>query len=283
MFKPRLLRETAEIALTEIKRFIEPKIAEEFSLRRVSAPLYLSRESGLNDPGETVSFRLPHSGGEMEIVRGLDRWLRSQLVRYDIAPGFGVFTVMNALRPEAEDSAISSPHVGAWAWQQVIAPSHADEERLEAVSKRLYAMLRECEGMILSRFPHLSATLPERLKPIGIQELRDKYPGMDDRRAEYLYLRDNPDRAVQVIRDSSVNDDGAVSGGSGDGVGVMNSGVEDDCLVTSTILVWNTVVGLPLAIASTGINLHIPVGSIGGTIYRDQLAMQILHQPHLLR
>ena len=92
MFKPRLLRETAEIALTEIKRHIEPKRTEQFSVRRVSAPLYLPVASGLNDPGEAVRFTMPSTGEEVEIVRGLNRWLRSQLIRYDIAPGFGVFT-----------------------------------------------------------------------------------------------------------------------------------------------------------------------------------------------
>lgn len=252
--RPRLLRETAEIALTEIKRFIEPKIAEEFSLRRVSAPLYLPADSGLNDPGDAVVFTLPRSGEEVEIVRGLDRWLRSQLVRYDIAPGFGVFTVMNAVRPEVESTLTSSPQVGAWAWQQVVDPEHSGEEHLVAVGKRLYSLLRQAEDMILERFPHLEATLPQRIVAVDVEEVTSHCPDSTLERSEYQYLRDNPSRAILVI-----------DGGE-----------------RSRMLVWNKTVGRPLMIAETAICLDRPIGSIGGTIYRDQLAMQVLHQPSLL-
>lgn len=255
MFKPRLLRETAEIALTEIKRFIEPKLAESLSLRRVSAPLYLPAESRLNDPGETIGFRMPLTGEEMEIVRGLDRWLRSQLIRYDIAPGFGVYTVMNALRPEVAENATSSPHVGAWAWQQVIDPAHAGTDHLIATGKRIYSLLQSTEEMILQRFPHLEATLPQRLYPVEETAIAEIYPGSSTERREYEYLHSNENRALLMIDDR----------------------------LHSRIIVWNNTVGRPLTIAETSINLSRPVGSIGGNIFRDQLAMQILHQPHLLR
>lgn len=253
-FKPRLLRETAEIALTEIKRFIEPRIAEEFSLRRVSAPLYLPAGSGLNDPGEAVRFRLPGTGQEVEIVNGLGRWLRSQLVRYDIAPGFGVFTVMTALRPEEIENATRSPHISAWAWQQVIDPDKANDEYLVAVGKRIYRILSETEDMILNILPHLDRTLPPRLVTVDSETLAEEQPEASPERREYEYLHDHPNRALLVI----------------DGL-------------RSRLVVWNKVVGCPLTVAETAIDLSRPVGSIGGNILRDQFAMQILHQPHLLR
>ena len=255
MFKPRLLRETAEIALTEIKRHIEPRLAEEFSLRRVSAPLYLPVASGLNDPGEAVRFTMPSTGEEVEIVRGLDRWLRTQLVRYDIAPGFGVFTVMNALRPDLQETATTSPHLGAWAWQQVVGPDKAGIEYLAAVGKRLYTLLQQTEEMILERFPHLDRTLPQRFIVMEEAELAARYPDASTLRREYEYLHDHPNRALFLI-------------GSGS---------------RSRLSVWNPTVGCPIPLAETAIDLSRPVGSIGGNILRDQLAMQLLHQPHLLR
>lgn len=255
MFKPRLLRETAEIALTEIKRHIEPKMTEEFSLRRVSAPLYLPVASGLNDPGEAVRFTMPSTGEEVEIVRGLNRWLRSQLIRYDIAPGFGVFTVMNALRPDQPETATTSPHLGAWAWQQVVDPDHAGIDHLAATGKRLYTLLQQTEEMILQRFPHLERTLPQRFVVVEESELTARQPDASTDRRTYECLHEHPNRALLPV----------------------------DERLRSRLSVWNPVVGCPLPVAETSIDLSLPVGSIGGNILRDQLAMQILHQPHLLR
>ena len=255
MFKPRLLRETAEIALTEIKRHIEPKMTEEFSLRRVSAPLYLPVASGLNDPGEAVRFTMPSTGEEVEIVRGLNRWLRSQLIRYDIAPGFGVFTVMNALRPDQPETATTSPHLGAWAWQQVVDPDHAGIDHLAAIGKRLYTLLQQTEEMILQRFPHLERTLPQRFVVVEESELTARQPDASTDRRTYEYLHEHPNRALLLV----------------------------DERLRSRLSVWNPVVACPLPVAETSIDLSLPVGSIGGNILRDQLAMQILHQPHLLR
>lgn len=255
MFKPRLLRETAEIALTEIKRDIESKITEEFSLRRVSAPLYLPVGSGLNDPGEVVKFILPSNGEEMEIVRGLNCWLRSQLVRYDIAPGFGVFTVMNALQPDVAETATTSPHRSAWAWQQVVDVDHSDSEHLANTGKRVYSVLQQTEEMILKRFPHLKSTLPQRFVVLTENELANKIPDATPDRREYEYLHERQNRALLLI-DENLN---------------------------SRIIVWNPVVGCPIPLAEIAIDQSKPINSIGGTILRDQLAMQILHQPHLLR
>jgi aspartate--ammonia ligase len=255
MFKPRLLRETAEIAFTEIKRFIESRLTDELSLRRVSAPLYLPSNSGLNDAGEVIRFRLPMTGEEMEIVRGLNRWLRTQLVRYDIAPGFGVYTIMNAIRPELVENATSSPHIGAWAWQQVVAPENVNPEYLAETGKTIYELLQYTEARIIQLLPHLTITLPEKIIVMQETELTETFPDSTIERCEYQYLHDHDNRAVMII-DSNLN---------------------------GRIIIWNQIVGRPLTIADISISVKRPVRSIGGNIYRDQFAMQILHQETLLR
>lgn len=260
-FKPRLLRETAEIALTEVKRYVERHLNEDFSLRRVSAPLYLPVDSGLNDPGETVTFRLPGTSEELAIVRGLDCWLRTQLIRYDIAPGFGVFTVMNALRPEVRETATQSPHLTAWAWQQTIDPSFVSEEFLVETVKKFYKMLIATEEMVIEKLPHLSPTLPQRIHSMEVSELEKEHPDSSPERREYSYLHDNPQRSLLLISQSGQQIEGK-------------------------LLVWNPYVKRPLTIIQIAIfppSSVAPVTSIGGTILRDPLAMQILHQPHLLR
>lgn len=110
--------------------------------------------SGLNGPQEPVRFRLRESDMEMEIVTGLDRWLRAQLVRYDTAEGFGVFAVMNAVRPDIPRTAVTSPDLCSWAWQQVLREdAGADAEVLTGAMRRLYAIMRDAEKMILEKFP----------------------------------------------------------------------------------------------------------------------------------
>lgn len=163
-YRPRLLRETAEIALTEIKRFIEPRLSEVLSLRRVSAPLVLPKGSPLNDPYKAVCFVHPATGKEMEIVTGLDRWTLSQLAVYDIAPSFGVFTVMNAVRPEMADDDLHSPQVSGWSWQQALDPAQVGQQQLHAAAKSVYRVLTETENMILGKFPHLTPTLATRFE-----------------------------------------------------------------------------------------------------------------------
>jgi aspartate--ammonia ligase len=255
MFKPRLLRETAEIAFTEIKRFIESKLTDELSLRRVSAPLYLPVASRLNDPGEAIRFQLPMTGEEMEIVRGLNRWLRTQLVRYDIAPGFGVYTIMNGIRPELVENATSSPHIGAWAWQQVVARENVTMEHLTETAKAVYELMQHSEARIIQLLPHLSIALPEKMLVFTDEELNEKYPEMSRERQEYQLLHEYENRAVLFVNDQ----------------------------LQAHTVVWNKIAGRPLVIADLSIDTDRPVRSIGGNIYRDQLAMQILHQQTLLR
>jgi len=159
--KPRLLHETAEIALTEIKRFLEPRLTEKLSLRRVTAPLYLPTDSPLLDhrfPGAVI--RLKGSDQTVEIVGSLDVWLRGQLTRYDIAPGFGVFTIMNALRPDLPENSTSAPHIAAWAWQQAI-DTHDIGEKLgcggamEALTRSRVGIFRIENALRLSEIEKL--------------------------------------------------------------------------------------------------------------------------------
>lgn len=259
MYTPRLLRETAEIALTEVKRFLEPRLAEEFGLRRVSAPLYFPAGKGLNGPGEAVTFTLPTSGETMEIATGLDPWLRAQLDRYDIAPGFGVFAVMTALRPWVPENATRSPQTSAWAWQQVIEEEACSEATLVEKGTAVYRMLEAAEEMILERFPHLTRTLPVGPRVVAEEEVSRLRDGAAMERLEYEYLRDHHSEALLLTGD------GGMSG---------------------RLIVWNDAVGYPVTLAD--FSLHAPVEETGrycagGNIYRDQLALQILHQAELLR
>lgn len=273
-FKPRLLRETAEIALSEIKRFIEPRLIDEFSLRRVSAPLLLPSDSALLDsrnPGARIT--LPGFAGEMEIVGSLDVWLRGQLARYDIAPGFGVFTVMNAIRPGLPSNAVSSPHITAWAWQQAVKPADAGREELVLAGERIYGLLVNAEKMILDMFPHLSATLQKNLDTVDEAVLEQRLPEYTSERRIYEWLHpDSSDRADRRSPDGKHCAALFVTRGAG------------GRRVEGEIWVWNRILKRPLRIADIAVWDADDVAgcSVGGNVFRDHLALQLLHQDRLL-
>lgn len=267
--KPRLLRETAEIALTEIKRFLEPRLMEYFSLRRVSAPLYLPVDSDLLDPcveGQRVEFSIAATTERMAIVTGLNRWLRAQLDRYGIASGFGVFTVMQALRPELPVNATSSPHVAAWAWQQALDAeemvSHPElparsREIVETAAHMVYRLMIETEKMILSKFPHLTPTLEPRMEVVSALEVRKAALGADLSRQIYAYMKSHEERPLFIVRDI------------------------DALAPCGQIVVWNGMLRCPLKVA----DIELSPGrrpSVGGNIYRDQLTLQLLHLTSIL-
>lgn len=273
-FKPRLLRETAEIALSEIKRFIEPKLIDEFSLRRVSAPLFLPVGSPLLDsrnPG--VRITLPSISGEVEIVGSLDVWLRGQLSRYDIAPGFGVYTVMNAIRPSMPCNAVSSPHITAWAWQQVAKPDNADRQGLVSAAERIYSLLVDAEKMILDKFPHLSATLQKTLDTVDEADLERSFPEYTPERRVYEYL--HPDSSDRSDRRSPEEHHCAAL--------FLMRGTEGREL-EGEIWVWNRILKRPLRIADMAIwdADFVAKRSLGGNLFRDYIALQLLHQDRIL-
>ncbi len=269
--KPRLLHETAEIALTETKRFLEPRLTEKLSLRRVTAPLYLPTDSPLIDhryPGAII--RLKGADQTVEIVGSLDVWLRGQLARYDIAPGFGVFTIMNALRPDLPENSTSAPHIAAWAWQQAIDRQDATGEKtLVAYARKLHNLLVDTEKMVVSLFPHMRPTLSKELRVIHQKQLGDIYPSHTPERSLYEHMHPERHQSEEtdhlaplflLIRDP------------------------EPLLALGEIWAWNRILQKPIRIADIGSwpADRIAGYSIGGNIYRGTLALQILQQDKLI-
>lgn len=269
-YKPCLLHETAEIALTELKRFLEPRLMETFQLRRVSAPLYLPAGSPLLDsryPGAKVF--LAGSDAEIEIVGSLDLWLRRQLRRYDAADGFGVFTIMNALRPNLVPGPATTVHIAAWAWQQALSAAKFTPEALALHARTLYNLLVEAEQRIIEMFPHLHRTLHKNIDILSEVDLNRMLPDRTRDRQIYEYL--HPNRAER--------DDNPVSDGRHCAALFVSRG-NGSQLADGEMWVWNRRISRPLLIADISLWMSDEVGpnSIGGNIYRNQLAMQLLHQ-----
>lgn len=183
-YKQKLLPETTEVAIKDIKETFQEKLAEALNLRRVTAPLFVLSGTGLNDDlngvESPVSFNIQcMDNRRAEVVHSLAKWKRTKLGAYDIAPGYGLYTDMNAIRTCEDLDNLHSLYVDQWDWEQTIYPEDRTLDYLKDSVTKIYAAVKETEMMIYRRYPHITPQLPAEIKFIHSQELLDMYPGLD--------------------------------------------------------------------------------------------------------
>ncbi len=186
------LRQT-EVAIKKIKDFFEHDLAIELNLTRVSAPLFVDSESGLNDNlngvERPVRFDL-RSGEELEIVHSLAKWKRMALKQYGFSVGEGLYTDMNAIRRDEDPDAIHSMFVDQWDWEKVISHSDRTVATLQKTVRCIYNVLRHTETYICEDYEFIGKQLPEEIFFITSQELEDMYPGLSAKEREYRITKD---------------------------------------------------------------------------------------------
>lgn len=188
-YKQKLLAETTEIAIKQIKDAFQVRLAEALNLRRVTAPLFVLSGTGLNDNlngvEQPVGFDIACMGGRhAEVVHSLAKWKRTKLAAYDIAPGYGLYTDMNAIRTSEELDNLHSLYVDQWDWEQTIHPEDRNLDYLKTTVNKIYAALREVEMMVYRNFPHITPQLPEKVTFIHAEELLRQYPGLSAKERE---------------------------------------------------------------------------------------------------
>lgn len=188
-YKRKLLPETTEVAIKDIKETFQEKLAEALNLRRVTAPLFVLSGTGLNDDlngvESAVSFNIKCMGDRpAEVVHSLAKWKRTKLGAYDIAPGYGLYTDMNAIRTCEDLDNLHSLYVDQWDWEQTITPADRNLDYLKATVEKIYNAVRETERMIYHNFPHITPVLPEKITFIHSEELLQQYPDLDSKGRE---------------------------------------------------------------------------------------------------
>ena len=152
------LRDT-EIAIKLVKDFFEQELAKALNLTRVSAPIMVTPESGLNDNlngvERPVSFDVKETGRTVEIVHSLAKWKRQALKTYGFSVGEGLYTDMNAIRRDEVTDNIHSIFVDQWDWERIMAPSERNEQFLRDIVNRIYMTLRKTEGFVCAHYPHI--------------------------------------------------------------------------------------------------------------------------------
>ena len=160
-YKQKLLPETTEVAIKAIKDAFQEKMSKHLNLRRVTAPLFVLSGTGINDDlngvERPVAFPIRSMHGKRaEVVHSLAKWKRVKLGAYDIAPGYGLYTDMNAIRPDEELDNLHSLYVDQWDWERTINPEDRTLDYLKKTVVKIYDAIREIEAMIYANFPHIS-------------------------------------------------------------------------------------------------------------------------------
>ena len=177
-----------QLGIKKVKDFFQNDLATQLKLTRVSAPLFVSKASGLNDNlngvERPVGFDL-FSGEQFEIVHSLAKWKRYALKLYDFAEGEGLYTDMNAIRRDEETDNIHSIFVDQWDWEKIISKADRTEETLKKTVRLIYAALKHTEYYISREYNFYGTLLPEEITFITAEELEEKYPDLSRKEREY--------------------------------------------------------------------------------------------------
>ena len=189
-YVPALNLKETQIAIKEVKDFFQRQITAELNLHRVSAPLFVTPESGLNDNlngvERPVAFGIKEQDDrEVEVVHSLAKWKRMALGRYGFSVGEGLYTDMNAIRRDEDTDNIHSIYVDQWDWEKIITKDQRNIQTLQSVVKSVYDALRVTEKYMANKYDYIECILPEQIFFITSQELEDMYPDNTPKEREY--------------------------------------------------------------------------------------------------
>ena len=236
-------------AIEFIKSNFQVNLSNALNLRRVSAPLFVDENSGLNDNlngvERPVSFDIPDVGTNAQVVHSLAKWKRLALKRYDFKVGKGLFTDMNAIRRDEEVDNLHSIYVDQWDWEKVISADDRNVAYLKRTVRDIVSAVSETSSALNVAFPSLHTKLPSEVFFITTQELEDLYPDLTPKqREDEICKKKGVVFLMQIgkILKSGIKHDGRAPD-------------YDDWELNGDILYWNDVLGHAFEISSMGIRV----------------------------
>ncbi len=193
-YKPILNLVETEKAIKLIKDFFEINLSAELRLRRVTAPLFVLKGTGINDDlngvERKVSFEIKDMNNRVaEVVNSLAKWKRMMLADYQIPQGYGLYTDMNAIRPDEELDNIHSLYVDQWDWERNMSESDRNLEFLKYIVRKIYSVLKRTEYLVYEQYPELQPILPEDIVFVHSEELLEMYPNLSPRERETEFVK----------------------------------------------------------------------------------------------
>lgn len=311
-YVPLLTQRQTEVAIRDIKDFFQTNLSTELNLSRVTAPLFVARGTGINDDlngvERPVTFHARDLGQELEVVQSLAKWKRLMLRELGFGPGFGLYTDMNAIRPDEDLDNTHSLYVDQWDWERTMLPQERTLATLRRVVERIFYVLKRTEFFLWERYPSIVPLLPETITFLHTQELLDRYPGCSVKEREDRACKEHG--AVFLIGIGADLSDGQPHDGRApdydDWITPNEEGFRG---LNGDILVWHPVLGSALELSSMGIRVS-PVSlreqltlrnardreglyfhrrllagelpqSIGGGIGQSRLCMYFLRKAHI--
>ena len=242
--------EDTEKAIKAVKDMFQANLSAQLALLRVTAPMIVLSGTGINDDlngvERPVSFPIKDIGdSKAEVVHSLAKWKRLKLAEMGLPPGRGIYTDMNALRPDEELDNIHSIYVDQWDWERVIRKEDRNLDFLKKIVRRIYEAIKVTENKIYVEFPQITPVLPEEIVFITAEELLQKYPGKTAKEREDLIAKEFG--AVFIIGIGGKLSDGTMHDG--------RAADYDDWTLNGDLLLWNPVLGHAFEISSMGIRV----------------------------
>ena len=296
-----------------IKEFFQQNLSTELRLRRVTAPLFVLKGLGINDDlngvERAVTFPIKDLGdAKAEVVHSLAKWKRLTLKEYEIEPGYGGYTDMNAIRADEELDNIHSLYVDQWDWEAVIRPEQRTVAFLRDIVERIYAAILRTEYLACETYPQLKPFLPEKIHFIHSEDLLQMYPDKTPKEREDAICKAYG--AVFIIGIGGQLSNGEKHDGRAPDYDDWSTVAEDGKMgLNGDILIWYPILGRALELSSMGIRVdkesllrqlkmegeeereqlyfhqqllqgRLPL-SIGGGIGQSRLCMVMLHKAHI--
>lgn len=249
-YSPALSVYETQAAIGQVKTIFAEKLSQALNLRRVSAPLFVDPQTGLNDDlngvERPVDFDIRETDGRAEIVHSLAKWKRMALYKYGFPVGEGLYTDMNAVRRDEEMDNLHSIYVDQWDWEKVIDRETRTLETLKATVEKIVAAVCDTQESLAAQFPALAGSpLSRTVSFITTQQLEDLYPALTPSERESAYLKEHKTAFVMQIG------------------GLLKSGIKhdgrapdyDDWSLNGDILFWSDVLGRAFEVSSMGIRV----------------------------
>jgi aspartate--ammonia ligase len=194
-YKPPLDVYRTQKAIAFIKKTFQERLAKALNLRRVSAPLFVTEGSGLNDNlngyERPVSFDVPAADEVCQVVHSLAKWKRQALKAYNFYEGYGLYTDMNAIRRDEELDNIHSIYVDQWDWERVISREDRTVDYLINTVKDIVNAICDTNELLKEHFPELNTDIDRNVSVITSEELLRAYPTLSPKEREYAYLKEH--------------------------------------------------------------------------------------------
>ena len=312
-YKALLDMRQTEQGIKLIKDFFQQNLSTELRLHRVTAPLFVLQGLGINDDlngvERPVTFPIKDlNDAHAEVVHSLAKWKRLTLAEYEIEPGYGVYTDMNAIRADEELDNIHSLYVDQWDWEAVITPESRNIAFLKNVVERIYSAILRTEYLVCETYPQIKPFLPKTIHFIHSEELLQMYPNLSAKEREDEICRKYG--AVFLMGIGGKLSNGEPHDGRAPDYDDWSSKGENGLDgLNGDILVWYPVLDRSLELSSMGIRVDkeallrqlemtgnqqrlglyfhqqlmndaLPQ-SIGGGIGQSRLCMMLLHKAHI--